>query len=167
MNMVRDLRTVTRVTQSDLAKAAGTSQPTIAAYEADRKSPTLRTLNRLAGSVGQDVVITFVPALTREDRRSLYLHRAIADKLRRFPVDGRRRAHLNVERMLSRHDGARELLHEWSQILKRPIDGIVDVMTDPRLHARDLRQVTPFAGILTAAERSQVYAGFARSEEQM
>ena len=68
--------------------------------------------------------------------------------------------------MLARHDGARELLEEWSLILKRPIDSIVDVMTDPRLHARDLRQVTPFAGILTTAERSQVYAGFAHIEEQ-
>lgn len=165
MSVVRDLRKSARVTQSQLADEAGTSQPAIAAYEAGRKSPTLRTLDRLAQAVGRDVVISFVPALTREDRRSLFLHQAIAEKLRRSPNEVLSRARRNVQRMLLQHRGARALLEEWAFILERPVEEIVDVMSDARLHSRDLRQVTPFAGTLTSEERSRVYAAFARSEE--
>ncbi|MCZ6793951.1 MAG: helix-turn-helix transcriptional regulator [Planctomycetota bacterium] len=46
------LRRTAGVTQSALAEAAGTSQPTVAAYEKGRKSPTLSTVRRLAESVG-------------------------------------------------------------------------------------------------------------------
>lgn len=165
MTVVRNLRESVRVTQSELAEAAGTSQPTIAAYEAGRKSPTLRTLERLARSVGRDVAISFMPALTREDRRSLFLHRAIAEKMRRFPDESISRARTNLERMMAKHPGARVLLEEWGRILDRPLDEIVEVMTDPRAHARDLRQVTPFARVLTARERTEVYADFIRTEE--
>lgn len=166
VSIVRDLRIATQMTQSDLAEAAGTSQPTIAAYEADRKSPTLRTLDRLARAVGQDVVISFVPALTREDRRSLHLHRAIAEKLRRAPQEVLERARTNARRMKAQHRGAQALLGEWLRVLEQSVDEIVEVIIDPGLHARDLRQVTPFAGVLTAAERSEVYMAFAHSEEQ-
>jgi len=51
MRNVKDLRTSVKMTQTELADRAGTSQPTIAAYEAGRKSPTLRTLTRLTHSV--------------------------------------------------------------------------------------------------------------------
>ncbi|HDH25630.1 MAG TPA: helix-turn-helix domain-containing protein [Actinobacteria bacterium] len=166
MSDVRDLRASVEMTQSELADRAGTSQPTIAAYEAGRKSPTLRTLNRLATSVGRDVVISFVPSLTREARRSLFLHHAIVDKLRRSPEEALRRARVNLRRMSVQHPDAGVLIEEWNRILDRPIDGIVDVMIDPREHARELRHMTPFAGVLTAAERAHVYREFAGSEER-
>ncbi len=165
MSHVRNLRASVKMTQSELADRAGTSQPTIAAYEASRKSPTLRTLSRMASSVGRDVVISFVPSLTREERRSLFLHHAIADKLRRSPEEVLNRARVNLRRMSVQHPNAGALIEEWNRILDRPIDGIIDVMIDPREHARELRHVTPFAGVLAAAERSHVYREFARSEE--
>lgn len=46
MNAVRRLRSQTGVTQQMLASRAGTSQPTIALYEAGVKSPTLATVQR-------------------------------------------------------------------------------------------------------------------------
>ena len=167
MNVVRDLRVSAGVTQSRLAELAGTSQPTIAAYEAGRKSPTLRTLSRLAGALGRDTAIIFIPALTREDRRSLFLHRAITKKLVACPDEVIGRALRNLGRMLAQHGGAHALLEEWTHILKRQVDEIVEVMVDPRLHARELRQVTPFAGALSAAERARVYSEFSRREEEM
>jgi transcriptional regulator with XRE-family HTH domain len=85
VNEVRRLRNVAGVTQAALAEAAGTSQPAIAAYEAGRKSPTLATLRRLARSVGLEVTVEFVPPLTREERRSLFLHRAIVRTLAEDP----------------------------------------------------------------------------------
>lgn len=152
------------MTQAELAEKAGTSQPTIAAYESDRKSPTLRTLDRLARAAGRHVAISFVPDLTREDRRSLSLHRAIAEVLRRSPEATISHAGRNLQRMIGLHRGASALLDEWGRILERPIDEIVSAMIDPDMHARDLRQVTPFAGVLGATERTQVYRAFAAGE---
>ena len=81
MNSVVRLRGLAGLTQVDMARRAGTSQPTIAAYEAGSKSPTARTLERIAAALGFSVVYEFVPEMTREERRSLALHRAIADRL--------------------------------------------------------------------------------------
>ena len=82
MNVVSRLRRSTGLTQAALAELAGTSQPTIAAYETGAKRPSLRTLQRLASAAGLDVHVALVPHLTREDRRSLALHERIADRLR-------------------------------------------------------------------------------------
>ncbi len=164
MSVVRVLRDTAGLTQAELAELAGTSQPTIAAYEAGRKSPTLRTLRRLAQSAGQSAVISFVPALTREDRRSLFLHRAIADKLRQSPLAVLARARRNATHMLEMHPAASELLEEWVAILRAPVGAIIAVMTDPSLRARELRQVTPFAAVLSPSERARTYGEFARSE---
>jgi transcriptional regulator with XRE-family HTH domain len=164
VTIIKDLRDATGLTQAELADRAGTSQPTIAAYESGTKSPTLRTLRRLAGAVGRELVVSFVPAMTREDRRSLALHRAIAPRLEAEPDAVLALAGRNLRLMQERHPGARSLLDEWEEILQRPIDHIVGVMTDPGMHARDLRQVTPFAGVLGPAERARVYAAFARDE---
>ncbi|MGB5566923.1 MAG: helix-turn-helix transcriptional regulator, partial [Acidimicrobiia bacterium] len=87
MNAVRELRRSADLTPAELARAAGTSQPTIAAYESGRKSPSLRTLSRMARAVGLEAVVVFPPAMTREDRRSLALHRAIADRLKAHLVE--------------------------------------------------------------------------------
>ena len=38
------------------------------------------------------------------------------------------------------------------------------MLVDPRPHARELRHLTPFAGVLTAEERARVYAEFTESE---
>lgn len=164
MSVVQDLRVSASVTQTELAVEAGTSQPTIAAYEAARKSPTLRTLDRLARAVGREVVVSFVPSMTREDRRSLFLHRMIAAVLRRSPEETIARARRNLEHMIELHLGASALLGEWGQILERPVEEIVAVMIDTAVHARDLRQVTPFAGVLAASERTRAYREFAESE---
>ena len=166
MNVVRELREDAHLTQAELAELAGTSQPTIASYEAGRKSPTLRTLRRLADAADRHLVMSFVPTLTREDRRSLALHRAISTGLLESPTRVLSRARRNLTRMRERHGGARALLDEWARILEQSVDEIVAVMTNPGLHARDLRQVTPFAGVLSTAERTAVYAGFARSEAE-
>lgn len=164
MSVIRDLRRLAGMTQAELATRAGTSQPTVAAYEAGSKSPTLRTLERLAAAVGRSVAISFVAPLTREDRRSLHLHRAIADTLLREPDMVLDRARHNLERMRSQHPGAEPLRQEWDRVLRLRIEGIVEVMVDPCMHARDLRQVTPFAGVLSPSERTRVYREFAEQD---
>ena len=70
MNPVHLLRLTAGRTQLDLATLAGTSQSAIAAYEGDRKSPTWRTVERLAQAAGFEVEVRFVPPLTREERQA-------------------------------------------------------------------------------------------------
>ncbi len=164
MNAIRNLRERRGLTQSRLAELAHTSQPTIAAYEAGTKSPNLRTLERLARSVGLEAVVDYVPPLTREDRRSLALHRAIARRLEQEPEPTLRHARRNLGKMARQHAGARPLFSRWRALLDRPLAEILEVLVDPRLSARELRHVTPFAGVLTARERASVYRRFARTE---
>jgi len=164
MNAVRELRRTAHLTQAGLARAAGTSQPTIAAYESGRKSPSLRTLSRMARAVGLEVVVVFPPAMTREDRRSQALHRAISDRLMARPVETLDHAQQNLALMRTRNPQAADLFNEWDNILSRPVESIVTAMLDPSLRARDLRKVTPFAGVLEPHERTRVYREFARRD---
>ncbi len=160
VNPIWALRLGAGMTQAELAGAAGTSQPTIAAYEGGSKSPTLRTLERLARAAGVESIIDFVPPLTREDRRSLALHAAIAEKLVAAPGVVIARAERNLTRMRRVNPHASRLLEEWERVLESPVPQIVGVLLDSRPRARDLRQVTPFAGVLDRAERAAVYRSF-------
>lgn len=152
------------MTQAALARAGGTSQPAIAAYEAGRKSPTIGTLRRLARAVGFDAAVEYFPPLTREDRRSLALHRAIASRLREHPDAVLAQARHSLATMLARQVGVSLPLREWSVLLDRPVEALLPLLTDPEPWARELRHATPFAGVLTAAERAEVYREFADDE---
>lgn len=164
MNAILDLRRRAGLTQAELARLAGTSQPTIAAYESGTKSPTLTTLSRIARAAGLEAVVTFPPAMTREDRRSLALHRAIADRLTADPTTTLNHARRNLTLMRDRNPRADNLLAEWDNILSRPVDAIVNTMLDANQSARDLRKVTPFAGVLGPKERTLIYRQFARRD---
>lgn len=160
MNPVRKLREKTGFTQARLAKLGGTSQPTIAAYEAGGKSFTLRTLERLAAVSGLEIDVCFVPPMTREERRSVSLHRLIARKLGAEPRVVLRKARRVLGRMIAKHPSAAPLLREWRILLSLPVAELTEMLTDIRPHARELRQVTPFAGILSARERAGIYRSF-------
>lgn len=164
MNAIATLRDVAQLTQSALARVGGTSQPAIAAYEAGRKSPTLSTIHRLARALGLEAVVQYHPPLTREDRRSLYLHGAIADRLRNDPEPVLARARESLEQMLARQGGSSVPLREWSVLLDRPVEALLPLLTAVDPWARELRHVTPFAGVLSAGERAVVYRAFARDE---
>ena len=114
--------------------------------------------------VGLEVVVSFVPVMTREDRRSLVLHRAIMDRLIKDPQEVLKHAQRNLSFMKERNPHAHSLLNEWHNILSRPIDKIIAAVLDPGLHSRDLRKVTPFAGVLSTAERTKVYRDFIHQE---
>ena len=146
MNSVRRLRLQAGTTQTELARRAGTSQPTVAAYEAGTKSPSLRTLTRLALAVDRYLYVDFTPPLTREDRRTIALHTAIATRLQADPDAVLARAQTNLAKMRRKHRSGRRLFDLWKALL-------------------NLRHVTPFAGVLTAPERASVYQTFAHSNE--
>ena len=160
MNPVRRLRQQVGMTQQELASLAGTSQPTIAAYEAGRKSPSLNTVHKLAKALGLEMAVVFVPPLTREDQRSLAYHRAVAEILKNDPQRTLLQAHRNLEKMYKLHRHPRELFEHWQKWLELPIDQLIEHLLDVSLVGRDMRQVTPFSGALSPQKRVQVLKAF-------
>jgi transcriptional regulator with XRE-family HTH domain len=161
-NPVRTLRLQAGLTQEEMAARAGTSQPTIAAYEAGAKSPTLTTLTRMAAALGFDVAVSLPPGLTREDRRSLAYHEAVAAILRKDPEAGLALARRNLARAIQAQPGAKQLWREWEAWLALPLDELIGRLLGSDLEARDMRQVSPFAGLLTPRERVRVLNRFQR-----
>lgn len=98
--------------------------------------------------------------MTRDQEKSLLLHTAVAEELRLRRAEVIRIAHKNIALMRSVNPHASPLLDEWTRILQGTTDQIVARMLDPGYHSRDLRQVTPFAGVLTPAQRLAVYRSF-------
>ena len=164
MEPVQLIRAMAGMTQQELADAAGTSQPTVAAYESGAKSPTWRTVERIASSVGLVCYPAVVRPFTRDQRRSLYLHAAIAKELSNRHTEVIEIARQNIDKMRSVNPHAWRLLDEWERILRLTPSQIGACMLDPSEHARDLRQVTPFAGVLTPAQRADVYRSFRSAE---
>ena len=99
--------------------------------------------------------------MTRDQERSLFLHTAIAEELvslgRKEIAEITRR---NIARMRSANPHALPLLDEWERIIQGSIRQIVARMLDPSVHGQDLRQVTPFGGILSPVRRADVYRAF-------
>lgn len=61
--IIKEARARAGLTQAALARAAGTSQPTLAAYESGAKSPSVRTLDKIvrAAGISLDVALRAAP----------------------------------------------------------------------------------------------------------
>lgn len=145
------------LSQRALADAAGTSQPTVAAYEAGRVTPNVDTLARLLEACGYTIDVVRdvdAPRWTRVEEKSLAIHRQIAARLLEDPAPTLRKAQSNLSNLRSADRGqASRLLDEWSDLLNRPADEIVTAMLARSQQGVDLRQMTPFAGVLDDNER--------------
>ncbi len=94
------------------------------------------------------------------DARSLAMHCKIAQKITRDP-NLLNIAKTNLERWNSKSkDPQPQYLREWEQILERPWPEIAELITSMSEDATRLRSSSPFAGVLTAAERDQIYEAF-------
>jgi excisionase family DNA binding protein len=99
--------------------------------------------------------------LRREDRRSLWLAYATAGEIVRDPATALERARNQVALMRPTARGqARLWLDEWSRLLDGPLDALLSTLTDPSLRGREMRQNSPFAGLLTDDERATIIASW-------
>ena len=96
---------------------------------------------------------------SRIDERSLAMHRLVAEKLASDPslID---LARTNVHRWQASYDVRSPALAEWEQILEGSIADILALLVDRSENATRLRQSSPFAGILTEAERKAIYESY-------
>ena len=160
LNPVSLLRSATGLTQKDLARKAMTSQPTIALYESGSKSPTIATLQRLASSLGLELSVNYVRPLTREDQRSLAYHQSIAKVLRKLPDKAIVKAKRVLQKMRRDHPEVKPLWDRWRLWLDLPIEELISKILDAGMTAREMRQVTPFAGLLSPQDRFRILRKF-------
>ncbi len=59
--VLREARTRARLSQTDLARRAGVAQSVISMYEAGRREPGLRTLNKLIEATGHRLSLELIP----------------------------------------------------------------------------------------------------------
>jgi excisionase family DNA binding protein len=101
--------------------------------------------------------------LTREEEKSLRLHQALLTPMLAEPdvVIAKARHNLNRWSGMHRPDGmTARYLEDWKQILNAGLDAIVHVVVSPTQEARELRQNSPFAGVLPDETRRQVLRNF-------
>lgn len=101
-------------------------------------------------------------SLRRDQERSLWLHRAVAGRMAADPTGVIDRARQNLRRLREVHaDGASaDWLDRWERLLEAGPDAVFDALTSPAEWAVELRQNSPFAGVLEPAERQAVLASF-------
>lgn len=103
-----------------------------------------------------------IKSLTRDQERSLWLHRAVAGRLAVYPEDVIARARANLVRLREIHPYGMTAawLAEWDVILDAGEDAVFAVLNSPAYRAVQLRQNSPFAGVLNRDERSAVLEAF-------
>lgn len=103
-----------------------------------------------------------VGKLTREQIRSLWLHQAVARRIVIDPERTRRRARANLRRLKAAHPRgvAARWLGEWERLLDGPVDESLEALTSRSERGCELRQNSPFAGVLTQRERGRILENF-------
>lgn len=96
-----------------------------------------------------------------QDARSLAMHVLIARKIDREPRL-LEIAHRNLARWLRKTPPAQRprWMDAWSALLRRPWPEIASRITALTEDGAQLRQSTPFAGVLTPAERRRIHDAF-------
>lgn len=102
--------------------------------------------------------------LTREELRSLWLNRAVAARVAEDPEGALARARRNLERLDRTHARTAVMpwLERWHEVIDAGPEEVMDLLTSKTSGTSELRQNSPFAGVLPAAERRKVIASFAR-----
>ncbi|MEO6117033.1 MAG: helix-turn-helix domain-containing protein [Pseudolysinimonas sp.] len=96
---------------------------------------------------------------TRDQRRSLWLSFAIAGELVRDPDLVIRAGRAGLDR-LGRDRRTSKWVTEWRHLLDGPPDEVLLALTSNSLRSRELRQNSPFAGVLSEGDREQILRSF-------
>lgn len=91
----------------------------------------------------------------RADLRSLAYHRALAPRLRRAMIDEATHV-IWTWRAQGKIDP--RYAEQWEDVLRRPVSEVRRVISEDSDLARDLRQNSPFAGMLSEPERRKILA---------
>lgn len=112
-----------------------------------------------------DVEALIEPRMDREQRETLWLHRAVAGRLVRDPGAILAAAAINLRRLRRLHPegGEWDWLDRWDAVLAQGVEAVLEALTSSSIAAVRLRETSPFMGILPEGERQAVLAAFAES----
>lgn len=105
-------------------------------------------------------VPAFRPGLRREQLASLWLHRAVAGRVVQDPANVLARARANLDLLSREHPSAGPWLDAWRRAVDGGPENVLQALTSPAESAVELRQNSPFAGVLDEAERRRVLDAF-------
>ena len=105
----------------------------------------------VAGILGEMTAVTHRLA----EERSLALHREVARRLRERPelLDAARE---RVRSWLESGCVSQYWAEAWNDVLEGTLDDVIAVITDSSQRPRDLRQSSPFAGVLDPRKRWEI-----------
>jgi len=106
--------------------------------------------------------------MTRDQRRSLWLSYAIAGQLVTEPAQTLQAARQNLTHLKARHTRgqAARWLAEWDRLLHGPLETLLQTLTSTSPRARELRQNSPFAGVIHEVTRQQVLSAFIEHDKR-
>lgn len=136
-SMIRTARRSQGLSQRALAEQAGTSGPTVAAYEAGTKDPRASTLLRLLAAAGADVQL--VDRRPAADRFRDLLAAAIAEKVAADPT--------LLARAIEVMDGSvwrSDYEAQWRALMDAGPEVVVGVLTSPHPDTLALKADSPF-----------------------
>jgi excisionase family DNA binding protein len=112
-----------------------------------------------------DVEALIRPALTREQLEQLWLHRAIAGKFVSNPAALLAAASITLRRLRRLHPEGHswEWLDRWQAVIDSGAEAVLDALTSSAEYAIELRDTSPFTGILSEVERRTVLDALAES----
>lgn len=107
------------------------------------------------------------PPMTRDQRRSLFLSTTVSAKIEENPEGAFAIAKQNMQRLL---DGALPRVdlrytRRWMQLIDDGVPAVTEMLRSESMLAREMRQHTPFAGVLTEEERMNCLQAFLASGE--
>ena len=103
--------------------------------------------------------------LTRDQLKSLWLHQAVAGNLVTDPEAVLGKAAENLDRLLVQHHGtmAEVWLLRWREKLGAGPGAVLEALTSQDPESVELRQNSPFAGVLSQPQRQRVLEAFTHS----
>ncbi len=125
------------------------------------RSPKQRRLRRTEVEALANRVES-TPRLNRDQRQSIWLHGAVAGHVAADPANTLAHARTNLARLRSAHPSGMSArwLDAWQSVLDDGPEHVLSILTSPTPLAVELRQNSPFAGVLPDEERRIVLGAF-------
>lgn len=103
--------------------------------------------------------------MTRDQLRTLWLHRAVAGYVARDPIETLRFAMENAGRRLAQGpaSGSAHWLRRWLRLIDQGPESVMEALTSTSNASRELRQNSPFAGVMSEPERLAILDSFQRA----
>jgi len=153
----------TGTTQTTLSRVSGVHQPSISQFLSGKVDLSDEQLDRLLSCMGYRLEVVRLPVkpeLTHSERRSWMLHRQLSSHLTKESFEEWQPKLLgNLDKVRSGVQGRVHLenVERWSElILRGDVVGLHRAMTGLDRGSIEMREVSPFSGLLPDQERLEV-----------